>query len=180
MDRRNFLSRSSVAVAFALGLDRTSLVAQLIQDPVSRPQRPKLLYDISLAQWSLHRALRAKGEDRLDHLDFPATARGLGIAAVEYVNSFFKDKARDEKYLGELRDRCDAEGVRSLLIMCDGEGDLGDPDSKRRARAVRNHHRWVEAAKFLGCHAIRVNARSRGSYDEQAKLAAEGLRQLAE
>jgi sugar phosphate isomerase/epimerase len=38
----------------------------------------------------------------------------------------------------------------------------------------------VEAAKFLGCHSIRVNAQSRGSYDEQLDRAAEGLRKLTE
>jgi sugar phosphate isomerase/epimerase len=64
--------------------------------------------------------------------------------------------------------------------MCDGEGNLGDPDDKKRATAVENHHKWVEAAKFLGCHSIRVNAYSVGSYDEQMKLAADGLRKLCE
>ncbi|MFP6767194.1 MAG: TIM barrel protein, partial [Planctomycetaceae bacterium] len=36
------------------------------------------------------------------------------------------------------------------------------------------------AAKALGCHSIRVNARSKGSYAEQLKLAADGLRMLSE
>ncbi len=54
------------------------------------------------------------------------------------------------------------------------------PTQAKRKKAVENHHKWVEAAKFLGCHSIRVNARSRGSYEEQRKLAADGLRRLAE
>lgn len=116
----------------------------------------------------------------MDHLDFPAKARQLGIEAVEYVNQFFQDKARDTKYLAELKRRADGEGVSSLLIMCDGEGALGDPDPARRTRAVENHHRWVEAARYLGCHSIRVNARSRGSREEQRRLAADGLRRLTE
>ncbi|MBA7483157.1 hypothetical protein ES707_18668 [subsurface metagenome] len=45
---------------------------------------------------------------------------------------------------------------------------------------MENHHKWVEAAKFLGCHSIRVNAASAGSYDEQMKLAADGLCRLVE
>jgi sugar phosphate isomerase/epimerase len=45
---------------------------------------------------------------------------------------------------------------------------------------VANHHRWVDAAKTLGCHSIRVNAGSQGSYEEQMKLAADGLRKLSE
>jgi L-ribulose-5-phosphate 3-epimerase len=70
--------------------------------------------------------------------------------------------------------------VKSLLIMCDGEGALGDPDAAKRQTAVENHYRWVEAAKFLGCHSIRVNAESRGSWDEQRDRAADGLRKLTE
>ena len=67
-----------------------------------------------------------------------------------------------------------------LLIMCDGEGALGDADEKKRQTAVENHFQWVEAAKFLGCHSIRVNAQSSGSYDEQVDRAADGLRKLTE
>jgi sugar phosphate isomerase/epimerase len=135
-------------------------------------------FKISLAEWSLHRALFGK---QLDNLDFPRVAReDFGIEAVEYVNQFFKDKARDEKYLTALKQRCRDHGVTSLLIMCDGEGHLGDPDMARRKAAVENHHRWVDAAKFLGCHSIRVNAHSEGSYDEQLERAADGLAQLTE
>ncbi|MFM7152237.1 MAG: sugar phosphate isomerase/epimerase family protein, partial [Gemmataceae bacterium] len=95
-------------------------------------------------------------------------------------NQFFKDKARDEKYLGELKKRCDDNGVKSVLIMCDGEGYLGDAEENKRKQAVENHHRWVDAAKFLGCHSIRVNAYSTGSYDDQIGRAAHGLSKLGE
>ncbi|MDH3292021.1 MAG: sugar phosphate isomerase/epimerase [Gemmatimonadota bacterium] len=136
------------------------------------------LYRISLAEWSLHRTL---GAGQLDHLGFSAAARtDYGLDAVEYVNSFFKDKADDRQYLDELKRRADDHGVRSLLIMCDGEGALGDPDDAARRRAVENHYRWVDAARFLGCHSIRVNAQSQGSPDEQRNLAADGLRRLTE
>jgi sugar phosphate isomerase/epimerase len=70
--------------------------------------------------------------------------------------------------------------VRSLLIMCDGEGALGDPDDAARTKAVENHHKWVEAAAYLGCHSIRVNAQSEGTYDEQLARAADGLARLTE
>jgi L-ribulose-5-phosphate 3-epimerase len=79
-----------------------------------------------------------------------------------------------------MKKRAGDNGVRSLLIMCDGEGALGDPDAAKRQTAVENHFRWVEAAKFLGCHSIRVNAESRGSWDEQRDRAADGLRKLTE
>ena len=140
----------------------------------------KLLYSISLAEWSFHRALRA---GNMEHRDFAAVAqKDYGLDAIEYVNTFFFDKARDSGYLNDMKARADGEGVQSLLIMCDNEGDLGDDDGAARDTAVRNHHKWVEAAKTLGCHSIRVNARSNPGLDfeEQQKLAADGLRRLCE
>jgi sugar phosphate isomerase/epimerase len=137
-------------------------------------------FEISLAQWSLHKRLFDQGSGKLDNLDFAMTARQLGVEAIEYVNIFFKDKADDEAYLSEMKKRAADNGVKSLLIMCDGEGNLGDPDEAKRKQAVTNHHKWVRAAKFLGCHSIRVNAASDGTYDEQMALAADGLASLSE
>ena len=137
-----------------------------------------LPFQISLAEWSLHRTIRS---EKIDHLDFFKIAKNeFGISAVEYVNVFFLDKAEDRSYLEEMRLRADDLGVKSLLIMCDAEGDLGDPDAKARTQAIENHYKWVKAAKFLGCHAIRVNARSNGSYDEQIKLSVDGLQRLTD
>jgi L-ribulose-5-phosphate 3-epimerase len=144
--------------------------------PPAKQQRQP--FRISLAQWSLHRSLFA-GE--LDTLDFARTARHeFGIDGIEYVNQFFKDKANDEDYLAELAQRAADEGVTSVLVMCDGLGSLGDPDEKARTKAVENHFPWVEAAKRLGCHSIRVDAASKGPPEEQQKLVADGLTRLAE
>jgi sugar phosphate isomerase/epimerase len=136
------------------------------------------LFKISLAEWSLHKTLFA---GKLDNLDFAKTAKQeFGIDAVEYVNQFFADKGNDKKYLAELKQRADDLGVKSLLIMIDREGNLGDPNDEKRKTAVENHYKWVEAAKYLGCHSIRVNAASSGSYEDQVTLAADGLRRLSE
>jgi sugar phosphate isomerase/epimerase len=172
VDRRRFLVRGAGALA-ALGLANRPVPALKFRRVRSDPP-----YRISLAQWSLHRTLRA-GD--LDPLDFPAFARDqFGLDAVEYVNTFFADRARDHMYLDELRRRADAAGVRSLLIMIDGEGRLGDPDSDARTRAVEQHHPWVDAAARLGCHSIRVNAATEGPPGEAAALAADGLARLTE
>ena len=139
-------------------------------------ERKNMPFQISLAEWSLHRTIRSK---KIDHLDFfDITKNKFGLSAVEYVNVFFFDKANDSGYLNEMKIRADDLGIKSLLIMCDSEGDLGDPDPKQRTKAIENHYKWVDAAKFLGCHSIRVNARSTGSYDEQMKLATDGLQRL--
>ena len=86
------------------------------------------------------------------------------------MNSFFFDKAEDLDYLKEMKNRANDHGVSSLLIMCDNEGDLGDPNQKAREKAVENHFKWMEAAKFLGCHSIRVNAKSEGTYEDQIRF----------
>ena len=132
---------------------------------------------ISLAQWTINRELRS---GKIDNLDFAKVAAEHGIHAVEYVNQFFKDKAKDYDYLAQLNQRAADEGVTNVLIMCDGLGKLGDPDEKARTTAIENHFPWVEAAKRLGCHSIRVNAASKGSYEEQQKLAVDGLSRLSE
>ncbi len=138
---------------------------------------PELFFKISLAEWSLHRALFSK---QLDHLDFPLYAQQkFGIDAVEYVNQFFMDRANDRTYLGELKQRCDDQGITSVLIMCDLEGDLGDSDAANRRQAVENHYKWVEAAQLLGCHAIRVNAAGDGGAADLGHHVAESLTRLA-
>ena len=98
------------------------------------------------------------------------------------MNQFFKDKANDEVYLGKLKSRAADHGVKSLLIMVDGEGSLGHGDTAERNKAVQNHHKWADAARFLGCDSIRVNAATtgNGSFEEKQKLAADGLRSLSE
>ena len=131
----------------------------------------------------------------IDHMDFyDITKNKFGLSAVEYVNSFFFDKAGDKNYLNEMKMRADDLGIESLLIMCDNEGSLGDPDPIARTKAVKNHYKWADAAKLLGCHSIRVNAylteslhgtllgdySTTGSYENQINLAADGLRRLTE
>ena len=166
MDRRHFLkSAATVAAGFALPFGLSC-------------ENKKMEFKISLAEWSLHRMLYS-GE--LNHLEFCVIAREqFDLDAVEYVNSFFFDKAEDLDYLKEMKNRANDQGVSSLLIMCDNEGNLGDPNQKARKMAVENHFKWMEAAKFLGCHSIRVNAKSEGTYEDQIQLASDGLRKLTE
>lgn len=170
MKRREFIKKSASLTA---GVTLGGLSSTLLNGCNN-----KMSFKISLAEWSLHRALNSK---EIDHLDFAAIAKNdFSINAIEYVNSFFFNHAKDNAYLIEMKNRADDHGVKSLLIMCDNEGNLGEPEEKRRIQAVQNHYKWAEAAKFLGCHSIRVNARSFGTYDEQIKLAADGLRRLVE
>ena len=168
-NRRVFLK---TGLAFA----GAAVSGALIPPTVGADKPP--IFKISLAEWSYNKAIFGK---KMDHMDFPRVARrDHDIHAIELVNQFFKDKAKDQKHLAEFKKRADDEGVKILLIMCDDEGHLGDADQKKRLQAVDNHHKWAEAAKFFGCHSIRVNAYSTGTPEEQRERAADGLRRLAE
>ncbi|MCU0363896.1 MAG: sugar phosphate isomerase/epimerase [Bacteroidales bacterium] len=139
-------------------------------------QNPR--FQISLAEWSLNRTIR-KG--LMTNLDFPrVTKMTYGLDAVEYVNQFFRDKAEDTGYLTQLNDSCKKYGVKSLLIMIDGEGNLADSSATVRNKAVENHYKWVKAAKFLGCHSIRVNAGGRGTMGQMQAAAIESLTKLSD
>ena len=173
--------RSLLAAAGASGAAALSQAPLLAHAPAPVP-RPRAgggdepLYKISLAQWSLHRTLRA-GD--IDNLDFAATAKSQwGIDAVEYVNQFFMNRATDFDYLGQMRQRAEDAGVQSLLIMIDGEGALAHEDDQQRRRACEKHFKWIAAARFLGCHSIRVNAAGGGEREDAAARAADSLRRL--
>lgn len=168
LNRRRFLTTAAVAgLASQLPLSWSLFAAGPVQP------------NISLAQWSLHRQLRS---GQLKVLDFAVkTRRDFQLDAVEYVNQFFADKAQDQPFLRQLKQRADDSGVRSLLIMVDAEGDLAAVDAKQRQQAVENHYKWVEAAAFLGCHAIRVSIADHAKTDavKMQQAAVQGLQQLA-
>lgn len=168
-DRRTFIGKS--------GLLLTALAVQGIPSFAMnrKTMNPPL---ISLAQWSLHRALE-NGQTHAN--DFASVARNeYGIGAVEYVNSFYADRGTDETFWIQMRERADNEGVKSLLIMVDNEGELGNPDRESRKKAVENHYKWIHASKLLGGHAIRVNAFGSGDRASLKDSLADGLGQLAE
>jgi len=168
-NRRRFLAHTIIA-AGGLFAGCSSLEAR----------RSKPLFKISLAEWSLHKELFG---NKISHMDFPSLSKNeFGIDAIELVNQFFKDKATDRAYLTEFKKRCDDLGVYINLIMIDGEGSLGDPTPAERTKAVENHYKWVDAAKFFGCRHLRVNADTKraGSFEEQQNRAADGLARLSE
>jgi sugar phosphate isomerase/epimerase len=174
LSRREFLGHSAAVAGGVVVLPNLQ----------AAPVRDTPAYSISLAQWSHNKAFFGrKGVEKKDPFKFAEISKKeYGIDAVEYVNQFYKDKKGDDAYLKDLKKVADDNGVKSILIMCDGEGNLGNPDEKGRVQAVDNHKRWAEWAKFLGCHSIRVNAASdwKKGFEETQKLAADGLRKLSE
>ena len=178
MNRRHFIANASQSLlaAAVLGASGCNTTPKRDAKNSISPNSQHMFFKLSLAQWSLHRSFF---DGNLDHLDFAATSRRLGFEGIEYVNGFFKDKAKDKPYLNEMKLRANNEGQQNVLIMVDGEGGLAHPDKSVRDKAVENHFKWVEAAHFLGCHAIRVNLAGGKDMDEAKKASIESLSMLA-
>ena len=173
MSRRTFLKHSLAAASLPAVLPGYKLFAS-----------PPSGIEFSLAEWSLHRTIRA---GKLDHLDFPAKAKEFGISAVEYVNGLFggskmtfKEAANNPAYLKELQKRSADAGTVNHLLMIDEEGPLALPSDKKRLAAVENHRKWFEAAQLLGCKTVRVNLHGKGNPDDKKVASVDSLGRLGE
>jgi len=182
-NRRNFIKKAG-GIAISTGLFGTTLAScsDLMKEKNAlalAPETPEgLFFQISLAQWSLHKTFWF---GKLDNLDFAATARNkFGIGAVEYVNQFFSDKAEDTAYLADMKRRAADNDVKNLIIMIDNEGSLAILNEAARKKAIENHYKWIDAANFLGCHSIRVNAAGKGNRESVAEAAIDSLGTLCE
>jgi len=181
--RRKFIQQSAyaaLAASMSPILSSCSQAKSATSDLNSKSAisgKEDMFFKISLAQWSFNKALFA-GD--LMHLDFAAKTRSLDMDGMEYVNRFFMDKAEDQPYLKQMNVRARDAGVKQLLIMVDGEGGLGTLDDVERKVAVEKHYKWVDAAKTLGCHSIRVNAFGEGSEKDVHDAAIQGLGALSE
>jgi len=177
MQRRNFIGSGLAALTASITAPQAFAETKANGQEKPADLGTKIPCPISLAQWSLRDEIRS---GRLKNEDFASyTKKTFGISAVEYVSGFFKDKAKDKPFLKQLKQNSAIEGVTNVLIMIDGEGSIGAKTVAERTQTVENHKKWVEAAQFIGCHTIRVNAHGNGSEQEQAKQATDGLRALS-
>ena len=173
--------------------EKDNLEKDTVSEVVSTPD-----FQISLAQWSLHKSYFGEIKNwewfgkmlkespdsllqgELDPMDFPTLAAGYGIHTIELVNTFYYSKVDNMEYWDAFKQKCDSAAVTVGLIMCDGVGNLADADPEVRLKAVEGHYKWVDIAKFLGAHSIRVNAAGAGTADEVAANAVKGLSKLGE
>ena len=170
--RRDFIKGIGIATA-GIGIFSALPSIRALATVEAKP-----FFEISLAEWSLHRTLRA---GKMTNMDFPAKAKNsFGIHAVEYVDQYFRDKARDHQYLLELKKRTEDLNIRNVLIMVDTAGALANVNEGERRKAVENHYQWIDAAKFLGCHSIRVNLRGKGTPEDLAAASIDALGRLSE
>jgi sugar phosphate isomerase/epimerase len=174
--RRDFL-RQGLQTAGGLVLTPTLLAQTATSQPATTPASSPKKFEISLAAWSVHRMFFA---DKIKQIDMPELCRKeFDIGGLELVNSFFASP--QYTYCKDLRKRAEDSGVKILLIMCDGEGDMCHSDPTERRQAVRNHRKWLDAAHLLGCHSIRCNASGAEPGDPDAvKRCAESFAALVE
>lgn len=147
ISRRNFLEKS-------LTLGAAGLIGPSMLDFSSLQAQPRVRKNnISLAQWALVSEIRA---GKWTNLDFPRIAREVfDIDGIEFVNTLWEVPTIN--YLNRLKRNAEDYGVAMVLIMCDGEGDGCSPTNKERKQFDINHRKWIDAAQYLGCHAIRTN-----------------------
>ncbi|QDT59777.1 Xylose isomerase-like TIM barrel [Stieleria bergensis] len=173
MKRRHFLSGLSAATLATTAMGTTPLARAAETNAA-----PWL--KLSLQQYSFRSMLTGKNPS-LTTLDYPQFAvEKCGIKALEYFNGFFEDKSGETAFFQQVRQRCDDLGVENQLMLCRNKRGIDDADAGTRAAAAKDYIPWLEAAKTLGCHSIRVDCRSQGDADEVLKQAVDGLNQLCE
>jgi sugar phosphate isomerase/epimerase len=169
-NRRGFIKQAAMGAA-GLGLS-SAIPNYLYAGPAQ-----ELFFSLALSQFSFASQFWTK---QLDPLDFPAKTKQLGITGLDYCSMFFADKANDQKFLKDLKQRSLDAGCYNLRIMIDGEGVLGDLNEPARLKAVEAHHKWIDAAATLGCPMIRVNVEGEGDPADVAKAAVDSLGRLIE
>jgi len=194
MKRRNFIYKSALTTAAFSGLGitacsskankvTTQAVEKVVKETVEEVFKP--FFKLSLAQWSLNRNIR-NGD--MSPFAFAAKAKELGFTGLEYVSGLYKKEYEAaenpleaiKSITKKLNTKAAEAGLENLLIMIDGEGDLGSSDKTIREEAAENHHKWVDMANALGCHSIRVNLFGDGTKEAQLEQASNGLMQLCE
>ncbi|AWI25602.1 sugar phosphate isomerase/epimerase family protein [Flavobacterium pallidum] len=181
MNRRHFLKS---ATQFAMAVSAANLIYNEATDFLLTTEKP--FFKLSLAQWSLHRAISEN--KTLNPLDFAVKAKSLGFEGLEYVSALYSLENSNENKTAaalakELKLRSIDNGISNVLIMVDGEGELAALEKKDRDQAIDKHKKWIDAAAELECHSIRVNLFGEGAENDfktWKETAVDGLGRLAE
>jgi len=182
-----FLKLSRIIIALILfELVACNTVQKKEKTMETKVEQSETFFKLSLAQWSLHNAI--KYEKTLDPIDFAQKAKELGFEGLEYVSDLYIPNLAEgddpqkamQNLLDTLKIKSEIYGMKNVLIMIDGEGDLATPNEEERNQAFENHKKWVDAAAFLGCHSIRVNVSGSNDVAIWTVAAVSGLKQLSE
>lgn len=183
MNRRHFISSTGKA---ALAIGALSGLSNTILESLLTNSSNESFFKLSLAQWSLHKAILET--KTLSNLDFAKKAKQLGFDGIEYVSQLYKlDESNQmvslKKLVKELKLRSSDVGIKNVLIMVDNEGELAAANKKDRDEAIAKHSKWVDAAAELECHSIRVNLFGTGTeqdFNLWLEASVDGLRRLSQ
>ena len=173
MNRRNFSKLTAL----------TSLVGFAPGQLISCTTEPATDLKISLAQWSLNKAIKS-GE--LSPLDFAKKARSFDIDAIEYVSGLYTNhtdilkKISMQKLSKELLKRSDDYGIDNVLIMIDSQGSLASSNKKERLKAIDNHKKWIDFSYEIGCETMRVNLSGETKLDRWTENSIKSLTELSD
>jgi len=190
MKRRKFIRNSTQAgIGFSLlgiysckDAKKAEKGEEAVEEEVIATAAP--FFKLSLAQWSIHNMINSDG---VDPYTFAEKAKNWGFEGLEYVSQLYNKELEVANFSKEAMqsfvDKCNAEaerhGLKNLLIMIDGQGDLATSDPAERKKAVENHHKWVDAAASMGCHSIRVNLSGSSDPVEWKANSIDGLSMLS-
>ena len=177
--KRNFIALLALCVLILMGCQNQKKESEMKEEKLEETNEAKN-YSYSLAQCSLHREIET---GKLDPFDFPKVAKELGFNAVEWVNQLYEKEIESmglDAVIERWKEESEKHGIENVLIMVDHAGDLSDSNKDKRDEAIEMHKKYVDAAAYLGCHAIRVN--TFGSYDpiEWTETTYYGLKRLSE
>ena len=171
MKRKEFIKLASTG---ALGVSSLGYL--------SCETQKELFFKLSLAQWSLNKAIRG-GE--MDPYLFAEKSSELGFTGLEYVNQLYDDvmKSKDKssaikEFILKNNQLAGDNGVENVLIMIDDEGDLADENEDMRLIAIDNHKLWIDTAAAMNCSSIRLNLYGSKDVETWKALSIESLSEL--
>lgn len=108
-------------------------------------------------------------QGKFDLLGFPDLVKNTyGINGAEYWSIPFMGRENDKDFLNDIKRRSDDNGVDNLIILVDdidiktmqSGPSLASSNKNDRDTAIDYHKKWIDVAKEIGCHSIRVNLKS--------------------
>ena len=189
MKRKNFIRVASI-VGIGISLLGTYACKETKKEKVENSEivasnsDAEPFFKLSLAQWSMHKMIK---DDGVDPYTFAEKAKNWGFTGLEYVSQLYNPELANADYSEEAmanfvtKSNAEAEkhGMKNVLIMIDGQGNLAVNDEAERNETVEKHKKWVDAAAAMGCHAIRVNLNGSNVPEEWIKNSVDGLTKLA-
>ena len=173
MKRKEFIKLASTG---ALGISSLGYL--------SCESQKEIFFKLSLAQWSLHKAIR--GGEMSPYL-FAEKSKDLGFTGLEYVNQLYDDVMKSEDKSSSIKNfilknnqLASDNGMDNVLIMIDEEGDLAGEDEEKRLKSIDNHKFWIDTAAEMNCTSVRLNLYGSKDIETWKALSIDSLSKLGE